>query len=332
MNTLPKTMAAAYITEFGSADAITVGSLPTQRPSKGEVLVRTEALAVNHVDIFVRSGAYPTSVSFPFVIGRDLVGTVVSAGPQVIGFEPGERVWSNSLGHDGRQGSFAELVVVPAERLYHLPTGVEPTQAAAVLHTAATAYIGLVREAGLVLGETLVVCGAAGGVGSSVVQLGAAAGARVIATARPDDAAWCRSCGASAVLDYGQSDLAEQIAAHAPEGVDVFWDNSGTHDLEHTLPLLARGGRIIAMAGLLATPVLPIGQLYLKDASIRGFIISNASVADLALAAKMTNYGLSRGILKARICAKLPMSEAAEAHRLQEKGARGRIIVLPSDS
>lgn len=131
------------------------------------------------------------------------------------------------------------------------------------------------------------------------------------------------------MLDYRQPGLAEALAAHAPGGVDIFWDNAGQHDLAATLRILARGGRIIVMAGLLAEPVLPIGRLYAKDASIRGFAISNASTADLAEAARTINHGLGRGILKARIGALLPLADSAEAHRLQENGARGRIVVLP---
>lgn len=323
-------MTAAYITELGPPGVIKVGRLPLPMPGPGEVLVRTEALAVNHVDTFVRSGAYRTTLRFPFIIGRDLVGTVVGPVPPAAGFSVGDRVWCNSLGYDGRQGSFAEYAAVPTNRLYHLPEeSGNPEEAVAVLHTAATAHLGLFREAAIRVGETIVVAGAAGGVGSAVAQLAAAAGARVIATARAEDAEWCRSCGAEIVLDYRQPGLYDALATHAPAGVNVFWDNAGQHDLTSTLPIIAPGGRIIVMAGLLANPVLPIGQLYVKDASIRGFAISNASTADLAQAARTINRGLSQGILKARIGAVIPLADSAETHRLQENGARGRTVVLP---
>ncbi|HEY8479813.1 MAG TPA: NADPH:quinone reductase [Spirillospora sp.] len=323
-------MAAAYITELGPADEIRIGRLPVPSPGPSEILVRTEALAVNHVDTFVRSGAYRTALSFPFIIGRDLVGTVETPGP---GFAPGDRVWCNSLGHDGRQGSFAEYAVVPADRLYHLPAGVDPVDAVASLHTAATAYIGLFREAGIRPGETVVVCGAGGGVGTAAVQLASAAGARVVATAREEDAEWCRSCGADEVVDYRDPDVYRKIGELVPDGVDVFWDNSGRHDLEQTVPLLARGGRMIILAGLTAAPVLPIGELYKRDASLRGFVISNAAPGDLAEAAKAINHMLARGTLRSRVALRLPLTEAARAHRLQESRdaltPRGRIVVIP---
>ncbi|MFE3455411.1 NADPH:quinone reductase [Nonomuraea sp. NPDC059194] len=321
-----QTMTAAYITRPGPADEIQVGPLPVPEPGSAEVLVKVLALAVNHVDTFVRSGAYRTRLPYPFIIGRDLVGTAVTGAP---GFAPGDLVWCDSLGFDGRQGSFSEYAAVPADRLYHLPGGVDPQNAVASLHTAATAYLGLFEEAGLRIGETIVVTGAGGGVGTATVQLAAAAGARVIATARGDDVDWCRRCGADEVVDYHDPDLYAKIAKLAPDGVDVFWDNTGQHHLEQTVPLLAVGGRMIILAGLNAAPVLPVGQLYTRDASLRGFAISNATVAELAQAATAINHLLARGTLVSRIGTRLPLTEAARSHHLQEATPRGRIIVLP---
>ena len=206
----PATMRAAFICQTGGPDRIEVGPLPTPRPGPTDVIVRMTASEVNHVDLFVRSGAYATHTPFPFVIGRDLVGTVVETGAGVNGFAPGDRVWCNSLGHHGRQGAFAEYAAVASDRLYRLPERVDPARAAPVLDTAATAHLGLVREARLRLGETILVGGAGGGVGSAVVQLATGMGARAIATASPSDEQWCRSCGADAVMDYHDDNLSAQ--------------------------------------------------------------------------------------------------------------------------
>jgi hypothetical protein len=116
MNTL-----AAYSTALGPAECIEVGQLPVPAPGPTDVLVRTEALAVDQVDTLVRSGAYRTPTPFPFIIGRDLAGTVAASGPGAVGFAEGDQVWCNRLGHGGRQGSFAQHVVAAAERLCHLP-------------------------------------------------------------------------------------------------------------------------------------------------------------------------------------------------------------------
>src|SRR5574340_126229 len=333
MSDIPAAMTAAYITDHGPADAIRIGELPVPEPGPTDVLVRTRALGVNHVDTFVRSGAYRTLTPFPFIIGRDLVGTVAAVGEGATCFRIGDPVWSNSLGHDGRQGSFAQYALVPVERLYRLPAGVDPMAAVSVAHSAATAHIGLFREARIRLGQILVIGGAGGGVGSAAVQLAAAAGARVIATASAHDTDWCLSCGASAVIDYHDPHALKRIGEAAPSGVDVFWDTSGHHDFEATMPLLARGARVVVMAGLGVRAVLPVGALYTRDASLRGFALSNASIDDLAAAAATINAMLAAGGLRTRIAAQLPLSEAAEAHRMLETRdpapPPGRLVVLP---
>src|SRR5207253_765147 len=111
-------------------------------------------------DTFVRSGAWRTPLEFPFVIGRDLVGTVAAAGAGAGGFRVGDRVWCNSLGHDGRQGAAAEQAVVPVDRLYHLPDGVDPVDAVALAHPAATAHLALFTHGRLRAGESVAVLGA----------------------------------------------------------------------------------------------------------------------------------------------------------------------------
>lgn len=329
MGEASETMTAASVSQPGPSANIVVGPLPVPTPHGDDVLVRVQALAVNHVDTFIRSGAYRTPVPWPFVIGRDLVGVVEETGPRVTEFAVGDHVWCNSLGHNGRQGSFAEYALAGSDRLYRLPAGVDPVEAVATLHTGATACLGLFREARIRIGETIAVLGAAGGVGSSTVQLASAAGARVIATARESDADWCRACGADEVFDYRDPEVFTRIADHAPQGVDVLWDNSGRNDLEQTMPLLARGARVLVTSGLGGTATVPVGPLYTRDIGLHGFAISNATTTDLARAAQVINHELARGQLRARIAARLPLIEAAEAHRRQETGPSGRIVVVP---
>jgi len=136
------TMHAAFIERLGPPEHIRYGELPAPRPGPTDVLVDVLATTVNPVDTFVRSGVFRTPMDFPFVISRDLVGVVAAAGPGAPGFAVGDLVWCNSLGHGGRQGAAADQVVVPVDRLYHLPDGVLPTDAVTVVHPAATAYLG----------------------------------------------------------------------------------------------------------------------------------------------------------------------------------------------
>ncbi|NEA49819.1 NADPH:quinone reductase, partial [Streptomyces sp. SID10815] len=124
-------MRAAYIERLGPPDVIRWGELPDPAPGPGEVLVDVRTTVVDPVDTFVRSGVFRTPLTFPFVIGRDLVGVVARAA---CGFAAGEAVWCDSLGHEGRQVPTAERAVVPADRLYRLPARVRPEDAVAVLH------------------------------------------------------------------------------------------------------------------------------------------------------------------------------------------------------
>jgi NADPH:quinone reductase-like Zn-dependent oxidoreductase len=311
---------AAYVEELGPAESIRYGELPAPVPGPTDVLVDVLATTVNPVDTFVRSGLFRTPVEFPFVISRDLVGTVAEVGPGVDGFAVGDPVWCNSLGHGGRQGAAAEQAVVSVDRLYHLPAGVSPEVAVAVAHPAATAYLGLFTHGRLRAGETVLVGGAAGNVGSALVTLAVQAGARVVATASERDADYCRSLGAAAVIDYRDPLLADQVRQAFPDGVDMYLDTSGRNDLTTAVGLLAHRGRIVLLAGARSTPVLPAGPLYMNDSSIIGFVISHATSAELAEAAVTINRLLEDGRLRPRAVRTMPLSEAATAHSLVEKG------------
>ncbi|EST19241.1 NADPH:quinone reductase [Streptomyces roseochromogenus] len=325
-------MRAAYIEELGPADVIRYGEIAAPRPGPTDVLVDVLATTVNPVDTFVRSGLFPTHVDFPFVVGRDLVGTVAQAGPGVTGLRAGDRVWCNSLGHGGRQGAAAEQAVVAADRLYRLPEGVDPYAAVAAVHPAATAYLALFVHGRLHVGETLLVAGAAGNVGSALVTMAVRAGARVLATAGSRDAQYCAELGAAEVFDYRDPDLAEQIRGAAPSGIDLYLDTAGVNDLETTVGLLARRGRVVLLAGARTRPVLPAGALYMNDRSVVGFVISHATPDELAEAAAYINDLFRQGVLSPRGIEVFPLSAAADVHARMEKGElRGRRAVLCTD-
>jgi 2-desacetyl-2-hydroxyethyl bacteriochlorophyllide A dehydrogenase len=325
-------MRAAYIEQLGPPDVIKYGDLSTPRCGPTDVLVQAAVATVNPVDTFVRSGAWRTPMQFPFVIGRDLAGTVVEAGPGAGGFRPGDRVWSNSLGHAGRQGAAAELAAVPVDRLYRLPEGVDAADAVTVAHPAATAYLGLFTHGRVRAGETVVVIGAGGNVGNALTVLATDAGARVIAVASAQDAEHCRELGADTVVDYRDPEWAQQIRKASPDGVDAYVDAAGVNDLTTAVDLLARRGRVVVLAGLRTQPVLPVGPLYLKDAGVVGFAISYATSPELREAARTINRLLATGRLRPRATEVLPLSAAAEAHRRLEAGdLHGKRIVLRVD-
>ncbi|WP_338482966.1 zinc-binding dehydrogenase [Streptomyces sp. SCSIO 75703] len=329
--TVPAQMRAAYIDSVGPAEGIRHGPLPVPPVGPTDVLVRVRAVAVDPVDTFVRSGAYPTPLPFPFVVGRDLVGEVAATGSGAVGFRPGDRVWCNSLGHAGRQGACAEYATVPADRLYAAPPDLDPEHLVAAAHPAASAWLALFRHGRLTAGETVYVGGGAGNVGGAAVALAASAGARVIATARAEDAAAVRALGAAEVLDHRAPGLGERLRAALPDGCDVHLDTSGRADPADAVDLLAPRGRLVAMVGLggAAAP-LPLGRLYTKDASIVGFALSNATTDDLARAARQVVRLLRGTPWRPRVADRLPLSMTARAHRRLEDGeVKGRLILVP---
>lgn len=326
---VPDRMRAAWIDRLGPAENIRYGELSVPRPGPTEVLVKVGATAVDPVDLAVRSGGYRTPMTFPFVVGRDLVGTVASADQAATRFAVGEPVWCNSLGHGGRQGAAAEYAVVPADRLYRLPSAADPVSTVAVVHPAATAYLALVVHAGLRAGETVYVGGAAGHVGAAATLLAVRAGARVVASASAADLEFCRSIGAAVAVDYRDPDLGRRLRGAVPDAVHVHLDTSGHHDLDAAVDLLAVRGRIVVLAGLDARQELPIGPLYTRDGRVLGFAISNARADELASAAARINQLLGDGSLLPRNVDVLPLAAAAQAHRRLESGAaRGTRLVL----
>ncbi|MFV2174677.1 zinc-binding dehydrogenase [Actinomadura sp. LOL_016] len=261
-------------------------------------------------DALVRSGAYRTPMPVPFVIGRDLVGEVAEEGTGT-GFAAGQPVWGNSLGHHGRQGSFAEYAASPADRLYAAPDDVGPHVLVAAAHPAATAWLALFRHARLRYSDRAHVGGGARNVGSAAVALASAAGAEVTATSRPDDFDRVRAWGAAEVVDYRPDDLADRLRGP----LDVHLDTSGHGDPASALRLPAPGGRLVVMAGVDREASLPLGALYTRDASIAGFAISNATVAGLRAAADAVVRLLRTTSWRPRIAARPPLSRAADAHR-----------------
>jgi NADPH:quinone reductase-like Zn-dependent oxidoreductase len=329
-SSVPATMRAAFIREPGPPEAIQVGELPVPQPGPTDVLVRVRAVALDPVDALIRSGRYRTPIPFPFVIGRDLVGSVVQVGSAALPFQEGELVWCNSLGHEGRQGAFAEYAVVPADRLYRVPEGVDPEEVVAVAHPAATAYLGWFVHARLRAGETVYVGGAAGNVGMAALQMAVLAGARVIAGARDRDHARLLEAGADAAVDYRDPRLAQRLAELVRDGVDVMWNTSGHHELAAVPELVAPGGRILLTASSGPQVTLPLRALYVRDVSLLGFVLSRASVRELADAAALINRMLADRTLTTRITARLPLSEAAAVHRRMEAGeVEGRIVLFP---
>jgi NADPH2:quinone reductase len=330
-------MKAAYINQPGPPESIIVGELPKPTPTENQVLVKVAATAVNPIDTYVRSGAVAMPLPRPFVVGCDLAGVVEAMGPDAKQFKAGDRVWCSCQGILGRQGTFAEYAAVDEDFLYPIPEGVSDETAAACALVSLTAQLGLVRDAELRAGETLFVNGGTGGVGSMVVQMAKAIGARVVTTAGSEaKLAKARDFGADLAINYKTDDVPARVREFAPEGVNVWWETLREPDFDRTVSLLAPCGRMILMAGRDARPPFPVGPFYVKGCRLYGFAMFNATTDELRAAANDVNRWLAAGQIKPCIDRVLPLAETATAHRLQEESTvgksgalAGKIVVKP---
>jgi len=330
-------MKAAYIEQTGPAEDLIYGDLPTPKPKGAEVLVRVTVASLNPVDTYIRNGANYWDLPYPFIVGCDLAGVVEKVGPEASRFQVGDRVWGSNQGLLGRQGTFAEYAAVDECWLYPTPDGVDDAQAAAISLVGITAHLGLFRDVKLESGETIFVHGGTGGVGSTVVQMAKAAGARVITTGGSDEkVALCKQLGADVAVNYKTEDIAAAVERFAPDGVNVFWETMREPNFEQTVSYLAERGRMVLMAGRDARPAFPVGPFYVKGCSLHGFVMFKATPDEQRVCAEAINRWLVEGKLTARIDREMPLSEAAAAHRLQEDNTlhqagtlAGKIILRP---
>ena len=332
-------MKAAIITTTGAPEIIQWAEMSVPVINKSQVLIRTEAVAVNPIDTYIRSGIVKAALPNPYIIGCDIAGVIEAVGPGVERFNVGDRVWGSNQGLAGRQGSFAELCAIDEQWLYLIPEGVRSDFAAAGALVGITAHLGLFLHGGLKAGEVVFVNGGTGGVGSAVVQLAKAAGATVITTAgSPEKAAECLRLGAAHVIEYRTQDIDQRFtditASTGP--IHLWFETQRTPTLDRTVSLMALRGRIILMAGRDSRPEFPVGPFYVKDLRAIGFAMFNASPVEQRASAIELNNMLADGSYKPLIGVTLPISEAAKAHQLQEENTlksagtlSGKIVLKP---
>jgi len=331
-------MKAAFIETTGGPEVIRYGEQPKPSPGEGQVLVRVKAAALNPIDLYIRAGAVNMPLPKPFIPGCDLAGTVEAVGPGVKNYRAGDRVWGSNQGLLGRQGTLAEYVCTSEEWLYPTPAGISDEAAAAVALVGITAHLGLFRCAHLQAGETLCVNGGTGGVGSMVVQMGKATGARVLTTVgSPEKAELCKRWGAEHVINYKTEDVFAAVQrVGGDKGVNVWYETQRAPDLLKTVPVLARRGRMVLTAGRQAQPTFPVGPFYTKDLALYGFAMFNATPQEQRRCADDSNRLRAEKKLHVAIGRKFALAEAAAAHRLLEENTvhkagtlTGKVVVVP---
>ncbi len=319
-------MKAAFIEKQGDTDVIQIGELPTPKPADGEVLVKISASGVNPIDTYIRSGAIPLPIEFPYIPGCDFAGTVESIGTGTTRFQVGDRVWGSNQSLFGRQGTLAEFAAINEDWLYPTPAGMSDAQAAAAALTGITAYLGLFLHGHLKPGEIVFVNGGTGGVGSMVVQFAKAAQAKVITTAGTDEKRkLATELGADLVLDYRSETLDAEIQGFCEENgsIDLWWETQREPTLPRAIGMMNKRGRIILMAGRAAEPTFPLGQFYVNDLRMIGFAMFNASPEEQQRCAEEMNRWFEQGLWKPFIGKTFPLNESMLAHQLQEDNTLG---------
>jgi len=315
-------MRAAFIEKTGPADIIRVGEQPRPTLGPGQVLVKVGATSLNPIDLYVRSGSVPMPLAFPYIIGCDLAGTIVEVDPGTQRFWVGDRVWGSNQGILGRQGTTAEFIAVDEEWLYPTPSSLSDAEAAAMALVGLTAHLGLFKFGKLVEGESVYIPGGSGGVGSLAIQMAKASGARVATSAgSPDRVALCRSLGADLALNYKTDNIPARLCEFSPEGIDVWLETQREPNLEVSIPLLRKRGRMVLIAGRSAKPVLPLGAFYPRDCALLGFAMFNSSPEDQRRCAEAMNRWIEAGQLKPLVGRVFPLEEAAQAELFLEKNA-----------
>jgi NADPH2:quinone reductase len=322
-------MKAVLCKQYGPPESLTFEELPSPRPGPGEAVVSMRAASVNFPDVLIIQNKYQFKPPLPFSPGSELAGVVKEVGAGVEAFRPGDQViaWTT-------YGAFAEEVKTEATRLVPMPGGMDFPSAAAFLLTYATSEHALRDRGQLQAGETLLVLGAAGGVGLAAVEIGKALGARVIACASSDDKlAVCREHGADAGINYAAEDLRERIRALTDgRGADVVYDPVGGPYTEPAFRSLAWRGRLLVV-GFAAgeIPKLPLNLPLLKGASVVGVFWGDFSRREPhAFAESVRRLGrwYADGKLRPHVSQTLPLARAAEALNLMAaRQVKGKIVL-----
>ncbi|MCX4242461.1 NADPH:quinone oxidoreductase family protein [Paraliomyxa miuraensis] len=323
-------MRAAHITALEGPDAIEVVELPDPTPAKGQVVVAVESAGLNFPDLLMTRGLYQMRPRVPFAPGGEIAGTVVAAGPDAA-FERGDRVMALT-----GWGGFATHVLVGSERCVRIPETMPTDLAGAFAFTYATGYHALVDRGALAAGETVLVLGAAGGVGSAAIELSVALGAKVVAAASSaDKLAFCAELGAAHGIDTSHEDLKVRAKRLSGGSVDVVYDPVGGEQADAALRTLGPGGRHLVIGFASGTiPRVPWNLALLKQCSIVGVAWGAWALANpLRHASNMQAlFELhAKGALRPRITARHGLDEVGKALRAMEaRQVMGKVIIEPS--
>ncbi|MFM2345443.1 MAG: hypothetical protein RL654_196 [Pseudomonadota bacterium] len=326
-------MRALICDAYGPIDQLQVRDVPTPEPGPGEVRIRVESAAVNFPDALIVQGLYQVKPALPFSPGAELAGVVEAVGEGVRHVQPGQRV----IGFCGH-GAFAEQAVVSARQLMPLPDGMDMDTGAALVLTYGTSLHALKDVGRLQAGETLLVLGAAGGVGLAAIEIARQIGAKVIAAASsPDKLDLCRTVGAHACINYFTENFRQRLDTLTDgQGVQMVYDPVGGDYTEHALRATAWRGRYLVVGFAAGTiPKVPLNLALLKERAILGVFWGEAVRRDpashLANMQQLTTWfaeGRIRPVISERVG--LEGARAAIA-RMAARQVLGKVVVRPQE-
>ena len=322
-------MRAVRVHKYGGPEVLTIDEVPVPEPKAGEARVKIEAIGVNYIDIYQRTGLYPLKT--PFTLGTEGAGIVDAVGPDVTEVKKGDHV-----GYVMIPGSYAEYAIVPAARLVPIPPNIDARSAAALMLQGMTAHYLTHSTYPLKKGDTALIHAAAGGVGHLLIQIAKQLGATVIGTVSTEaKAKLAKEMGADHLILYTQNDfLAEVKKLTEGRGVNVVYDSVGQTTFDESLDCLRPRGYLV-LFGQSSGPVPPFdpgklaakGSLFLTRPSLAHYTLERSEL--LQRANDVFNWTATEK-LKVRIDKTFPLAEAAEAHRqLEGRKTTGKVILLP---
>jgi NADPH2:quinone reductase len=319
-------MQAISVTQFGGPEVLHMTDVPEPRPQAGQILVRITAAGVNPVETYIRAGIYGP-MPFPYTPGNDGGGVVEALGANVTGFEIGNRVYTDK----SISGTYAPLAVCNPVNVHRLPEAISFEQGACVGIAAGTAWRALFQRGGAVAGETILIHGGTGGVGTSAIQLARAAGMTVIATASALE-------GRRYVSDHGAHHAVGHDVTKNEElwksltggrGFDLIVELLANMNLASDLSALAKNGRVVVVGSRGKIEIDP-RETMKREADIRGLMLGGATEKEHREIYSGLTAAMESGVLKPVVGMQLPLAEAAKAHREVIDGhVFGKIVLLP---
>jgi NADPH2:quinone reductase len=320
-------MKAIRVHEYGDPEVMQLQEVDEPRPAEGQVVVEVRVAGVNPVDTYIRGGTQGYGAEMPYTPGKEAAGVVSAVGPGVGRVAVGDRVYCGG----SLSGTYAEKALCREGQTHRLPANVNFESGAGVFVAYTTAYHALHERARPLPGETVLVHGASGGVGIAAVQLARAAGLYVIGTA--GDRGGCdliREQGAHEAVNHASADHMQQILAlTGGRGVDVVLEMLANVNLGHDLPILARNGRVVVIGSRGEVAITP-RDLMVREAAVMGTAIANLGEAGEQRIQHALYAGLENGSLRPVIGERLPLIEAALAHRrVLASPSRGKVVLVP---